>query len=218
MPVNYNRRVRRVVRSSATLRPTRKARYSNRYKYTKRRVSEAHRFVRRFDWTNVSGNAVFAPWLNSATFSFNQLPGVGDFTSIFDRYKITYIKLYIWLKIDPSAQTPATASYPKLYYVKDYDDAIIPSSLNELREHQNCKVIVMNPNRPIVIRLKPSTLSLSYRSALASTYSPKWQQWIDMANIDVPHYGLKLAIDDLTNTNYQVRFEGKMWFVCKDVR
>ncbi|MEO5351385.1 MAG: hypothetical protein H7836_17345, partial [Magnetococcus sp. YQC-3] len=171
-----------------------KGKYASRYKYVKKVRSEAHAFSRRFDWANINGNAGYIPFTNASTFTFNQLPNIGDFISLFDRYKITYIKLYIWLKIDPSAQTAATASYPKLYWVKDYDDASTPATLNEIREHQSCKVAVMHPNRPIVIRLKPSTLSLTYRSALASTYTPRWNQWVDMANTDVPHYGLKLAI------------------------
>lgn len=126
--------------------------------------------------------------------------------------------MYVHLKVDPSAQVAANATMPKLYWIKDFDDGGTPASINELREHSKCQYRVLNPNKPIVIGLKPSTLSLGYRSALTNTFTPRWRQWIDMATIDVPHYGFKIAIDDLTNTNYKVDFEYKMWFKCKDTR
>lgn len=179
---------------------------------------DEHHFCRRYDQSNWSGNALYNPFLIAATFSFDQLPNYADFTSLFDRFKINFIKLYVYLKIDPSAQAAATAAYPKLYWTKDYDDSSAPATLNEMREHKTCKVKVLNPNRPVIITLRPAILSEVYRTAVTYSYSPKWKQWIDCATPNVPHYGLKIGIDDLTNTNYQVKVEGKMWFSCKDTR
>lgn len=223
MPPRRNPRPRSGARRRTYARlPRAYRKYKSRFGYDPRTVDnrrlDVHYFKRQFNWTNLSGNALYNPWLSSATFSLAQLPGTGDFTTLFDRYKITFIKLYIWLKIDPSAQTAATASYPKLYWVKDYDDSSTPASLDELRQHQSCKVKVMSPNRPIVITLRPSILSVDYRGVGTVSYTPKWKQWVDMQNLDVPMYGLKLGVDDFTNTNYRLEMEGKMWFACKDTR
>jgi hypothetical protein len=179
---------------------------------------DVHYFKRSFIGATITGNVAYSPYTAGVFWTLGSLPNVSDFTNLFDRYMITYVKCFIHLKLDPSSQSATLATLPKLYYVRDYDDATTPSSINELREHSKCTYRVMNPNRPIVIGIKPATLALAYRSAVASTYSPKWKTWIDMATTDVPHYGLKLAIDDLTNTNYKVDFEYKIWFACKDTR
>lgn len=131
---------------------------------------------------------------------------------------ITYVKVYYHLKVDPSAQSGAIATWPKLYYVRDYDDSAPPASIDELRQHAKCTYRVMNPNKPVVFGFKPSVTNQVYRTAVTTGYSPQWRQWIDFAQVDVPHYGYKMAIDDLTNTNYKVDVEMVVWFKCKDTR
>lgn len=179
---------------------------------------QIYSFKRRFQQAVISGNAAYNPYLTGVSWSLNQLPSVSEFTSLFDRYKITYIKLYVHLKVDPSAQSATAATYPKLYYIKDFDDASTPASLDALREYANCQVKVLNPNRPVVIRIRPSQLNLVYRTGISSSYTPKWNQWVDMGTTDIPFYGLKMGIDNLTNTNYTVDIEAKMWFKCKAIR
>lgn len=179
---------------------------------------DVHYFTRSFAQSVISGNVVNAPWVGAYSFSLSQLPGLTDFTTLFDRYKITHVQLKFYLKQDPSAQAAASAIYPKLYSVKDYDDATSPANVDELRQHSKCRIAVLHPNRPVTLNVKPAVLAQAYRGVSTVTYSPQWKTWIDMAQTDVPHYGLKLAIDDLTVTTYQVLVEGKMWFQCKDVR
>lgn len=179
---------------------------------------DTHYFTRSFAQAVLSGNIIHAPWVGSYVFNLAQLPGLTDFTSLFDRYMITHIQLKFYLKQDPGAQAAASSIYPKLYTIKDYDDSNSPSNIDELRQHSKCRISVLHPDRPVVVNVKPSVLAQAYRGPTTVTYSPKWRQWIDMAQTDVPHYGIKLGIDDFTNTNYQMLVEGKMWFCCKDVR
>lgn len=165
-----------------------------------------------------TGNVLHTPLLQGWSWNLGQLANVSEFSNLFDHYCITCIVVKFYLKIDPSSQTAATASYPKLYYCRDYDDSTAPGTLNELREHQHTQVRVMNPNRPVTIKLRPSTLAQTYRGVGTVSYTPQWKQWIDMAQTDVPHYGLKWGIDDLTNTNYRVDTETFIYFKCKGVR
>lgn len=204
----YIRRKKRVYRKKSSLRVTRRVNVNK----------DVHFFKRSFFSGTINGSATHNPYLEGLYFTFSQLPNVSEFSSLFDRYMITHAKVYYHLKIDPSAQTASTATFPKMYIVKDYDDSAVPASLNALREHSKCYYKVMTPNRPVVINIKPAILDTLYRSAVSSSYSPKWRQWVDMANTDVPHYGWKIGIDDLTNTNYKVECEVKLWFACKDTR
>lgn len=177
-----------------------------------------HRFTRYFNSGVVNGNALHLPYLSAASFSLSQIPNVGEFTALFDMYKITFVQLRFHLNIDPSAQPAATSVYPKLYYATDYDDSTAPSSLDDLRQHARMKVRVLTPNRPVIVNIRPAIASTVYQTAVSSTYSPKWRQWVDCQNSSTPHYGLKWGIDNLTNTAYNVQIEGRMWFSCKDVR
>lgn len=180
--------------------------------------NDLYAFKRRFFSGVITGNAAHLPYTEGKNFSFAQLPGYLEFTGLFDRYMITYAKVYYHLKVDPGAQVAGAATWPKLYYLRDYDDSSSPLTLNEMREHSKTSCRVMNPNKPVVFGFRPSTLSEVYRSAISTSYSPKWNQWIDMAAVDLPHYGWKIGIDDLTNTNYKVDVEVVLWFKCKDTR
>jgi len=179
---------------------------------------DIYAFKRRFFDGTIPGGPTALPYLQAKTVTFQSLPNFADFSSLFDRYMISYLKVYYHLKTDPSAQSSVTATFPKLYWIRDYDDGLAPASLNELREHAKCQYRVMNPNKPVVFGLRPATLTEKYRSPISTTYSPQWNDWIDMATTDVPHYGWKIGIDDLTNTNYRVDVEVVMWFKCKDTR
>lgn len=178
-------------------------------------------FTRRWSSPQIAGGPTLNPLLVGTSFKLSDLPGVSDFENLFDRYMITYCKMFVYLKIDPSAQTSATATFPKIYMVRDYDDtAITPGNLNTLREHSNCIVRVLNPNRPVSIGVRPAILALNFLTATTTTKTPSWNRWIDINDTgkDVPHYGLKWAVDDLTNTNYKLDVEYQYWFRCKDVR
>lgn len=189
-----------------------------RYISTRQNIkNDVYAFKRRFLDGTIAGGIV-GPFLQGKTVSLSNLPAFTEFAALFDRYMITYVKVFYHLKIDPSAQSPGGSSFPKLYYIRDYDDSSSPANIDELRQHSKCTYRVMNPNKPVVFGFRPATLTEKYRSPISTTYSPQWNQWIDMATTDVPHYGYKVAIDDLTNANYKVDVEMCLWFKCKDTR
>lgn len=165
----------------------------------------------------INGNAAFAPYQAANVFTLADLPNVSDFTNLFDHYRINKVVMRFWLRIDPGAQAAATASYPKHYSVIDYDDTTLLTQA-EMRQHANCRIRVMYPNRPVTIVFTPATLGLTYLSAVGSTFSPQWKKWVDMANTAVPHYGLKWNVDDLTNTNYKIDVETCFYISVKGVR
>lgn len=205
--------------------PNARKRTKTQYKRTSRyssasrvnRQKDLHFFTRYSLATTVTGNAIFAPWSQGFTYALSQVPNVSEFANMFDRYKITYVKHYFTLMIDPSAQSASTASVPQIYYVRDYDDstAITPT---QMREHGKMRRLALSVGKTVGIGIRPAVLNEIYRSAISTTYEPKWNVWIDMATTDVPYYGLKVNVEDLTNTNYVLKHEVKFWFACKDIR
>lgn len=174
---------------------------------------------RRFAFgPTITGNAIHLPYLNGISFRIDQVINPNEFANLFDNYRINAVSVRFFLRIDPGAQTAATANYPRLYYVRDYDDSVIPSTLNEIREHGMSRVKVLRPDRPVSIYLKPAIADTIFRTGALTSTVPKWKQWVDMAHQNVEHYGLKYGIDDLTNTNYRVDLEVVYYFSCKGLR
>lgn len=213
----FNPRSRRLIRRSRrVIRRSRKTMVVSK----KPAWAQVHHFKRNVNEIGpIVGNVAYAPFVNSTGVTFSQLINVTEFTSLYDQYRINYVVDRYWLKIDPSAQTAAAASFPKMYICRDLDDSSVPVNLNELRERNNCLVKVMHPNRPVVIKFKPNVLDSIYRSGVSDgSATPRWKVWVDVALPDVSHFGYKYAIDDLTNTNYRVTIERTIYFSCKNAR
>lgn len=167
---------------------------------------------------DIVGNAVHAPYVASYINRISDLQGASEVAALYDQYKINYVVWKYYLKIDPSAQAAGTAAYPRLYWFRDLDDSTVPSNLNEMRERNNVRVAVMRPDRPVTIKYKPNCIQEVWAGVGSTTYIPKWSQWLDMSVTNTPHYGHKIAIDDLTNTNYRVTIEATLYFSCKNQR
>lgn len=161
--------------------------------------------------------AVAGIWTTGWNFSLSQVPNASEFAALFDHYRLTYVKLYIQLQVDPSAGASATASFPVLYYARDYDDSGAPTNLDDLYQHGNLKRKVLAPNKLVTIGLKPATNELVYNGAVSS-YAPKWRQWIDMANTNVPYYGLKIGVENWQLPSAGILVRAKYWFQCKNTR
>lgn len=171
-------------------------------------------------------------------FQFNQMINSSEFSVLFDMYKITRVTMEFHLHTNPFIEigtNPVNANsvgyapttFPTLYIRNDHDDAAAPT-LDAMKECSSTKRFVLAPNKFIKWSCKPAILGQLYRTAVTTGYSPQWNKWIDMGNLDVPHYGTKLFIDydgftvpaaaapygqDIT-----VNMETKIWFTCKDVR
>lgn len=217
----YTRRstLRRIPRVTRKLNATGRILRPRRLNALTRPSNVVHSFKRMFaSPTSIVGNAVYNPYLSAYSFSLGQIVNSSEFANLYDQYRINYIVTKFWLKIDPSAQSAATSSFPKFYWYRDWDDATNPASLQELRENSRTKVVVMNPNRPVVVAFKPNVLQTLFNSGVTSTYKAAFNQWLDMSNTNTTHYGFKFAIDDLTNTNYKVDVEIVYYFQCRQPR
>lgn len=184
-------------------------------------ANRGHAFKRMLGSATITGNVAYSPYLNAYSgqqINLAAVQGTSDFQNLYDQYRINYIVIKFWLRIDPSAQTAASASFPKLYWYRDYDDESTPASLNEIRENGRCKIAVMNPNRPVTIKFRPNSLNTVYAGVATSTYKPVWRQWLDVAVPSARHYGIKYGIDDLTNTNYKVDIEAMLYLECRNSR
>lgn len=163
----------------------------------------------------IIGNAVNAPVV--AVFSLAGLSNVinvSEFQNLFDQYRIEKCMLKFYLKVDPGAQAAASATIPRLYSYRDKDDQTVPTDLNEFKENQYCREQVMSLYRPCTLVCRPNVL----QTITGGSNRPVKAPFLDIGTTTTPHYCWKVAIDDLTNTNYFVDVEATLWFTCKQSR
>lgn len=161
---------------------------------------------------------------------FQNIINPNDFADLYDRYMITCVvhKFRLvnnpnstWRIVDANAQN-GTNWFPKLWYCPDYDDSAT-ETLQELQQRAKTKCMVLQPNKQYKVVVKPAVTVQTYRTTTTTGYAPKWKQWIDMGQRDVPHYGLKFVVDtsaqDPVDTNpFIVEYTTQYFFKCKDVR
>lgn len=168
----------------------------------------------------------------SATFQLDDVKGYNDFTNLYDQFMISHAQIHVTLITNPNAAYPINGTsssavinptnwYPKLWYVYDSDDAT-SLSLDVIRERQGVKYRSLQPNKTLVINVKPRMLVQTYRTATSTGYAPK-RMFLDVATgQNVPHYGLKFVIDTMglnpqDTYPFQVRMETKYWLRFKGV-
>jgi hypothetical protein len=167
-------------------------------------------------------------------FKLEDVNGATDFADLYDRYMITTVVLKFKLVTNPDSAwglnnatgtidtRQGTNWFPKLWYCPDYDDNS-SETLAQLKERSQTKWKVLRPNKEIKIVVKPAVTIQTYRTATTTGYAPKWKQWIDMAQRDVPHYGLKFVVDGCgldpsENQPFKMEIDRRYYFTCKDVR
>lgn len=151
------------------------------------------------------------------SFKLSDLPATSDFVNLFDEYMITKIKLQ-FIPTNATAQLPAITTYstPWFMIVVDHDDSTVPTTYDTLLQYPRCKIVSMT--RGFNLTFTPKSAKMIYQSAVATAYGTN-KSYIDMANPDVPHYGIKYA---LAATSYISQFSYTIFaeytFMCKGVR
>lgn len=151
--------------------------------------------------------------------ALNQLINSGDFTALYDQYKI--IKTTFRFKWSISSTTPADNllnNPPVMMYFRDHDDIATPDH-QMMMERATTKYITLRPNRVYSITVRPSTLGMVYNSPTSTAYQPNWGKFIDMLDNAVPHFGLKVAWNYPPSTAYgSVQVWQTMTIACKGQR
>lgn len=223
MYANYRKRI--------VKRPYRKNYRNNRYKKVNTLVQQkmviprnigsnlSHSFKRHIDLDVIllSGTTNY---YGSYTFNMNLLPGSTDFSNLYDMYKLNLVKISFIPIFNMFANTVKGSGTDEdtLFYntrfasAIDYNDVLLPTSLNDLREYQTCKVTPVNKTHKRLIRPM-------YKSTVDGGTAPK-RGYVN--SITTNHYGLKIAIespnqtDSTTPQSFRWRVEAVYYFTCKN--
>lgn len=150
------------------------------------------------------------------------VPGLSEFGALFDAYHIDMVELMVIPSYNTQSGNAATGAlqFPFIIYALDFDDAT-DQPWSEIAQKQGAKYtqfLIPNgaPVRPL-IRFTPKPQLAAYRSGVNFAYLPSDNpnQFINTAYNDVPHYGLKMALDD-SNGNLTANLNmAQLNFVCK---
>ena len=165
-------------------------------------------------------------------FQLIDIPNYTEFSNLFDSYMITGVMLQFKLMDNPDAAYPTNTSassatannlnwFPTIWYTPDHDDNNAPT-LAQIKEYERVRHKVLRPNMETNIMLRPTTLTQLYRSSTSTGYAENNKRlWLDMANANIPHYGVKCVFDmeGLPPIGtFRIKVNAKYYFKCKTTR
>jgi len=150
-----------------------------------------------------------------------------DFTTLYDRYKITGVKLtFIPLSNQGYAGASSTgnqssATLATMAYSIDYDDSSIPASSLEILEKMDCRIKRLD--KPVSIYIKSPKVSTTVNSESGNVSAGIGATgYFNCANDDINFRGLKFYIRDMPlpdatkDMNSLIRVQAKYYLAFKD--
>lgn len=131
----------------------------------------------------------------SLQFKLESAVDYGDFAQLFDRYKITGVKLKFMYQ-ENIGSTGNNSLLPTFNYSFDGDDADVPTTQLMVTKKQYCHSKVLNGNKSFSLFIKPR---ITAPTTLSGTYTTSKAKWVDCnTGTGVPHYGVKFWLKDWT--------------------
>lgn len=160
--------------------------------------------------------------------SLNQLLSYTELTTLFDKYKINWIRLRIFSGGN-TASLNGKGLLPSLVWCVDEDDAIVTGlTVDSIREKMGSKERQFPQNgKPISIFIRPKIAVADAWGGSQTTInglSVKKADYVNSQYPSLPHYGLKFAfrdvlLDTVTNGVYtNFRFDLALNVSLKDVQ
>lgn len=147
----------------------------------------------------------------SLEFKITDIPGIADFTNLFDHYKITqvdvevdFLKNSALVKENGAVPPNNNAAMPSVMYAPDFDDAAVPTNSAMLSQRQRTKTWTFRGDgQPLKFSIQPKLSSLVYKeSGTTIGYAAAGgDPAINLQYTDVPHYGYKLWFQDCPYNN-----------------
>jgi len=200
-----SRFARRAIRTMVRRRPARA--FVRRPRVVRKKTTnKVHSFVRWCDkdtsYPGSSGpNQILESGSNqnlAYSFKLDNVVNPSDFTNLYDMYRINKITLHLEPDYDTTA-SGATLGNPngrKIRVVHDYNDNNALSQEDDYLEYSNCKSYYPWSRRGIKITLYPKINNTVENkdglNAFTSVSSNK--VWLNIADDEVPHFGIKIFI------------------------
>lgn len=126
----------------------------------------------------------------NSTFTLGLLPDASDFTNLYDQYRIMGVRVTL-LPRGNSSDLITQGNIGRSFSVLDYDDNNVPSSINQLCQYPNMKMVSTHKahSRYLVPKFQRDVAT-----GLGTIAKNPSTGWIDCTRTDVLHYGVKWAV------------------------
>jgi len=150
----------------------------------------------------------------AAYFTVGGLNQIGNFTALFDQYKIIGIEVWVQLTTTGTAAVASAMAASQYTSYIDYDDATAPASYATAVENQNAmtSTLLVNHYHAFVPHVAVATYSGTFTS-----FENQEAPWIDAASTGVQHYGLKVSAQAASTVN-PIAFTAKLHMLWRQVR
>lgn len=156
---------------------------------------------------------------SALSFQLGFLGNVSGYQVLFDQYRIRCVVVTITPAVTANLTTPSTNYLPRLFTVIDYDDDSLPPTLTAMQQYDT--LMISPPCTSVTRIIAPRVATQLYGGVSTTGYEPKENAWIDMSNVSVPHYGLKIGIEPANSgQTVQQRYtiEACFFFECRSQR
>lgn len=130
-------------------------------------------------------------------FQLSDIINYSDITTLADKYRLKAV----YIRFIPNFTHNSVQSlynYPSIQYMRDDDDST-PPTVSQLREKMGVKLKTFKPGQYIGVKIKfPKTSGVveNYSSGTVNALL-KGNQWLNSADVNVPHFGLKGVISNM---------------------
>jgi hypothetical protein len=137
--------------------------------------------------TNVISSSTTGALYNSISFMASQFSNFADYQNVFDQYRI--LKVEAIFRPQANSQVTNVQNPGELTIVIDLDDANVPTALTQLQQYATQ---ITKPGYKKIRRcFKPHCALAAYGGGAFTSYANVKDQWLDVANSGIQHYGLK---------------------------
>lgn len=126
----------------------------------------------------------------SLQFRASNVQTFGDFSALYDQYKITGVGVKL-IPLSDSANAQNSGFLPTMYYARDMDDSLLPAVEADLRERQDVKTVRLTKPVNIFIKNPKVQADVNLSTGLASP-AMVTTGWINCTDTTVQHNGLKM--------------------------
>lgn len=183
-----------------------------------------YNFVRTFALPRIESDNS-SDIFGSIQFRLQDLPGYLELQDLFDQYRIDAIQVKFFpmtsgVYMQPFNNASTTVVFtPRFMTAIDYDDNSAPVNLDQIRQYQTYKSTMAYQQHSRYF--KPCFASEVFKTAVTTGYGAR-RGWIDTAYPDVPHFGLKYALEATgvasNDFAFGYRIDVKMWVSFKNVK
>jgi hypothetical protein len=159
----------------------------------------------------IQGNAV-APQFLAYNFQLAQVSNYNNLSLVYDQYRINAVEVKFSLR-NPGAAT----NYPRLSIYPDFDDATPPPSYSAALSHPRVTQHSFTVSQTdFTVALSPRPAAALYQGAFSSFGQPDKPMFVDVNYPTTQHYGLKLMVEDATDTTQFIDIYVKYWITFRN--